>query len=268
MEYWCSPPIYRIFYRARSLKGLDPHVVLDSNKITGTVLHHEYSPNGEYCAFTISKPDQPLFIYVVNVETGKSFGRTIRLNRFRKPIVWSGDSAGFFVYVWQTNICDLIMFNIQMGRFSHFVLQYDPRGGDNRSIFYHYLDKRKRDIFITSIKKAETHTSSFQMSNDYKYLILRESRVLSIANVESLDKKIQFRLVFRIFPDVTYVSIETIVWEMAPVWYVCSDFRTMSEMTETILYFWRILRHQNTMLLMSTSKTWTENGMLLELLFR
>lgn len=88
------------------------------------------------------------------------------------------------------------------------LLQYDPRGGDNRSIFYHYLDNRKRDIFIAAIKKAETHTSSFQISTDYKYLILRESQLLSIANIESLDVKIQFKLIFRIFPDVTYVSID------------------------------------------------------------
>lgn len=87
-----------------------------------------------------------------------------------------------------------------------FYFQYDPRGGDNRSIFYHYLDKRKRDVFVAAIKKAETHTSSFQISNDYKYLILRESKLVSIANVESFDAKIQFKLIFRIFPDVTYVS--------------------------------------------------------------
>lgn len=87
-----------------------------------------------------------------------------------------------------------------------FALQYDPRGGDNRSLFYHHLDKRKRDIFITAIKKIETHIMSFQMSNDHKYLILRESRVVSIANIESLDVKIQFRLILRIFPDVTYVN--------------------------------------------------------------
>lgn len=87
--------------------------------------------------------------------------------------------------------------------------QYDPRGGDNRSIFYHYLDQQKRDKFIVSIRKAETHTSSFQISADYKYLILRESVVVSIANIESLDKKIEFKLIFRIFPEVTYVSTKT-----------------------------------------------------------
>lgn len=37
-------------------------------------------------------------------------------------------------------------------------------------------------------------------------MILRESLVVSVANIESLDKKIEFNLIFRIFPDVTYVS--------------------------------------------------------------
>lgn len=91
--------IYRIFYRARSLKGIDPHVVLDSNKISGTVLEHEYSPNGQYCVFTISNEASPSFYIVVDVETGESYGRSLKFDRFYKKIVWSGDSEGFFVYV-------------------------------------------------------------------------------------------------------------------------------------------------------------------------
>lgn len=84
----------------------------------------------------------------------------------------------------------------------------DPKGGDNRKIFYHYLDHRKRDVHITNITTAETHTSSFELSGDYKYLILFESKAVSIANVESLDVKIEFKLVLLICPDVTYASIE------------------------------------------------------------
>ncbi|KAJ6643586.1 hypothetical protein Bhyg_08549 [Pseudolycoriella hygida] len=139
---------------ARSLKGLEPHIVLDSNKISGTVIEHEYSPNGKYCAFTISNEVGPSFIHIVDVETGENYGRSLKFPRFYKKIIWSEDSKGFFVY-------------------------YDPRGGDNRSIFYHYLDNRKRDVFIVAIKRSETHTSSFHISSDYKYLILRPSRGVS-----------------------------------------------------------------------------------------
>lgn len=96
---------YRIFYRARSLKDLDPHVVLDSNEISGTVIEHEYSPNGEYCAFTISNEIGPSFIHVVEVKTGENYGRSLKFEEISKKIVWSEDSKGFFVYVMsKTNI--------------------------------------------------------------------------------------------------------------------------------------------------------------------
>lgn len=62
-------------------------------------------------------------------------------------------------------------------------------------------------MFIAAIKKTETHTSSFQISDDYKYLILRESLMVSIANIESLDEKIELKLILRISPSVTYVSL-------------------------------------------------------------
>lgn len=93
--------------------------------------------------------------------------------------------------------------------FLFFLLKYDPRGGDDRSIFYHYLSKRKRDVLVVAVRDstfAETHTSTFQISGDCKYLILQESRMVSIANIESLDVKIEFKLIFQIFSDVTYVS--------------------------------------------------------------
>lgn len=90
---------YRIFYRAGSLNDLDPHVVLDSNQISGTVIEHEYSPNGEYCALTISNEAGSSFIHVIAVETGENYGQSLKSEQFFKNIVWSGDSKGFFVYV-------------------------------------------------------------------------------------------------------------------------------------------------------------------------
>lgn len=81
------------------MKGIDPHVVLDSNNISGTVVEHEYSPNGKYCVFTISNEIEPSFMHVVDVETGENFGESLKFLRFFKKIVWSEDSLGFFVYV-------------------------------------------------------------------------------------------------------------------------------------------------------------------------
>lgn len=91
--------IYRIFYRTSSLKGVDPHVVLDSNKISGTVIEHEYSPNGAYCVFTIRNEDDLSFYMVVDVETGETYGRSLKFDEIYRNIVWSVDSKGFFVYV-------------------------------------------------------------------------------------------------------------------------------------------------------------------------
>lgn len=86
-------------------------------------------------------------------------------------------------------------------------MQYDPRGGENRHLYYHYLDKRKRDKFVRRIFRAETNNVTFRISADYKYLILRDSRSLSIANIESLDDRIIFRDIFIMSPGLTYVSI-------------------------------------------------------------
>lgn len=81
------------------MKGNDPHVVLDSNKISGTVVDHEYSPNGEFCAFTIINEAPPSYIHVLDVETGESIGRSLKFEKWYKKILWSADSKGFFVYV-------------------------------------------------------------------------------------------------------------------------------------------------------------------------
>lgn len=99
--------IRRIF---KSVKSLDerPRVVLDSNRISqGSIIEHEYSPNGEYCAFTISAENQKHYeIIVIDVKTGQTYGSCLQLFNCKK-IAWSGNSEGFFIYV---NI-DVSLFN-------------------------------------------------------------------------------------------------------------------------------------------------------------
>lgn len=76
-----------------------PRVVFDSNRIAGTFVEHEYSPNGEYCAFTVSAVNQNFHqIMVIDVKTGRSRGKWLQVFNCRK-IAWSGDSEGFFIYV-------------------------------------------------------------------------------------------------------------------------------------------------------------------------
>lgn len=59
---------------------------------------------------------------------------------------------------------------------------------------------------ISKIKKCDANTVSFRVSNDYKYLILRSSRTLSVASIKSLDREIKFDLIFKLSQDITYVS--------------------------------------------------------------
>lgn len=77
-----------------------PHVVFDSNKIQhGSVIKYEYSPNGKYCAFTISdRNKKSIEVIIINVETAETHGNPLQLFSFEK-IAWSGDSQGFFIYV-------------------------------------------------------------------------------------------------------------------------------------------------------------------------
>lgn len=71
-------------------------VVFDSNYLEhGVVVEHEFSPNGKWCAFTISEEDS-LKVVVIDVETGETRGNSLQLFSFKK-IAWCGD--GFFVYV-------------------------------------------------------------------------------------------------------------------------------------------------------------------------
>lgn len=89
-----------IFKRIKSLRDQHPHVVFDSNKIQhDIVIEHEYSPNGKYCAFTISDNNKiSMEVIVINTDTGEPHGNCLQLFSFEK-IAWSGNSEGFFVYV-------------------------------------------------------------------------------------------------------------------------------------------------------------------------
>lgn len=82
------------------------HVVFDSNELEhGSVVEHVLSPNGQFCAFTISEGDS-LRVIVIDVETGKTHGKSLQLFSF-KTIAWSGDSEGFFIYV-STRLINII----------------------------------------------------------------------------------------------------------------------------------------------------------------
>lgn len=95
MKFACS-----IYKRVKSLKDEHPHIVFDSNKIQcGSVIQHEYSPNGKYCAFTTSdKSQSSIEVRVIDVESGEMRGNRLQLFSFDR-IAWSADSQGFFIYV-------------------------------------------------------------------------------------------------------------------------------------------------------------------------
>lgn len=87
-------------------------------------------------------------------------------------------------------------------------MQYDPDGKKNRNLYYHFVDAQwlRLDKLIANIPKAETYDVSFEVSNDYKYLILYDSKALYAANIESLEEDVQFKLIFKISQNITYVS--------------------------------------------------------------
>lgn len=85
-------------------------------------------------------------------------------------------------------------------------MQYDPEGRKKRNLYYHYIDEDKPDKLIAKIKKVDANTVSYKVSHDYKYLILRGSRMLSVASIKSLDREIKFDLIFKFSPDIIYVN--------------------------------------------------------------
>lgn len=85
-------------------------------------------------------------------------------------------------------------------------MQYDPGGKKRRNLYYHFVDEHRPDKLIAKIRKSEAHALSFEVSSDYKYLILRDNRRISIANIESLEGNIKFKSIFEIFQDASYVS--------------------------------------------------------------
>lgn len=91
-----------------------------------------------------------------------------------------------------------------------FFFQYDPTGEGKRNLYYHYLDDSKPDKLIAQIQKAEAFEISFEISYDHKYLILSDSQALYAANIESLEEEIQFKVIFKITENITYVSIRVV----------------------------------------------------------
>ena len=87
-----------------------------------------------------------------------------------------------------------------------FLLQYDPRGDGDPNLYYHFLDEHKPDILITKIQESEVDEISFKISNDHRYLILFDSQAVYAANVESLTEEIEFKMIFKITGNITYVS--------------------------------------------------------------
>lgn len=102
------------------------------------------------------------------------------------------------------------------------------------------MDEEKSDKLIARLRKGDAGKVSFSVSNDYKYLILSGIRMVCIANIENLDQKLKFKLIFEKSQNAAYVSA-----------HVCSifrksfdiennflfQFRSMSEMMEIFLYF-------------------------------
>lgn len=84
--------------------------------------------------------------------------------------------------------------------------QYDPEGRKKRHLYYHYVNEFMPDKLIAKIRKPDAHAISFKVSYDYKYLILHCKNSVSIANIKSLAGEIRFDLIFKMSPDVNYVS--------------------------------------------------------------
>lgn len=68
------------------------------------------------------------------------------------------------------------------------------------------MDEEKSDKLIARLRKGDAGKVSFSVSNDYKYLILSGIRMVCIANIENLDQKLKFKLIFEKSQNVVYVS--------------------------------------------------------------
>lgn len=194
---------------------------------------------------------------VINVKTGKTIGNGLQLFNCKK-VAWSEDSEGFFVYVniYFSFIHIILDSNPQwlIIIIDHcFSFQYDPEGRDKRNLFYHYVNEYMQDKLIAKIRKAEAHTVSFKVSNDNNYLILSDSRTLSIANIKSLAGEIRFDLIFKMSRDIKYVSeiiIETGINEIVTEFYF--SIRNTLGMIVNFSLFSQTLEHQTIILFKST----------------
>lgn len=68
------------------------------------------------------------------------------------------------------------------------------------------MDEEKSDKLIARLRKGDAGKVSFSVSNDYKYLILSGIRMVCIANIENLDQKLKFKLIFEKSQNAVYVS--------------------------------------------------------------
>lgn len=90
------------------------------------------------------------------------------------------------------------------------LLQYDPVGGNNPNLYYHFIDGKMSDIFIAKIPRFEIHRATFHVSDDYRYLILCDTQMVSIATIELSNKRLRFKPIFNLQQDVFYVSLASI----------------------------------------------------------
>lgn len=86
-------------------------------------------------------------------------------------------------------------------------LQYDPEAKNCPNLFYHFIDEQVPDILIAKIHKHDIHRASFHVSDDYRYLILCDSQFVSIAAIDSINKRIRFKSIVTVSQDTFYVNI-------------------------------------------------------------
>lgn len=151
-------------------------------------------------------------------------------------------------------------------------MQYDSDGDGARHLYYHFVDKHAPDILISQIPKSEANDLSFEVSGDYKYLILCNSRVISVANIERIDTNMTFKVIFSIVRDAFYVS-SCQFWFDRQCLCLCASFfplwllnRNTLEIMGTFLYFLQMLERPRIMSLKLTFEIKSENSTLILLL--